>query len=547
MTAAPYLWRPPSRVRTRIWPIRAVRDARQPPARSEDEVFQLVNCYARDTEIGPLLVGRPGFSQMGVQLGTGANRTTQLVYQFTKRAGTEHSIAIVGGQFYTFNWATDTWTEVLDAADFSGASITLSATAMCSAVTLADNVVISDGVNTPWMWDGTAGAGLTSLTNAPVFFGPMVIRAGKLFGIKNAARQTFVWSEEGDPTTGYEAGGFNNAWDFIQTATEGLVALASTDDALYVYRTNSTSAVFGEVSTDFATTSTKEAVSSALGTRSPWGTIVVNNEVWFLDQYGQFQVASPRNARQIASGSRVTLRSLNFSALDTVQVVDDPETGHVKFYLPGSGQTAPNFGVWIGRDTGRFAATETGYKGTRWALLKHANGFPTIVHGGGTDPLTSASGYLYDHGHESGQIGGNLVWDDELASGDQSIAHIVETPPVGHDTAVDKVFLRGDLSLLSATQMTGMSLVFVTPYGTSSPLALATVDSGALFYDTGLQYDAGHEYGDDVGDELKQTWHMRERGRSLRVQLAHNQPGEEFGLSELSVEHVPVTRRGEVP
>ena len=29
-----------------------------------------------------------------------------MVYQFTKLAGTEYTVAIVGGKFYTFNWGT---------------------------------------------------------------------------------------------------------------------------------------------------------------------------------------------------------------------------------------------------------------------------------------------------------------------------------------------------------------------------------------------------------------------------------------------------------
>src|SRR3990167_7278799 len=219
-------------IRARIWPLRAVRDAKQPPARQQDELLSFLNCYPQDTEVGPVLVGRPGFGLMGVQLGSGSNRRGQLVAQFTKRAGTTYTVVICGGKFYAYDWGTDTFTEVLDSTDFSGASITLSATAKCYATTFADKLLVSDGVNVPWAWDGTSHGGLTKCTNAPVIYGPPVVYYAKWFGIKNTARSTPVWSEEGEVNLGFEAGGYNNAWDLIQTRTEGLTALAASNQAL---------------------------------------------------------------------------------------------------------------------------------------------------------------------------------------------------------------------------------------------------------------------------------------------------------------------------
>ena len=99
----------------------------------------------------------------------------------------------MGGKFYTYNWGTDVFTEVVTAANFTTASITLSSTAKCYAVTMADKMVVTDGVNTPWMWDGTTGAsGLTKLTNCPVLYGRPTVYYAKLFGIKNTERSTMV-------------------------------------------------------------------------------------------------------------------------------------------------------------------------------------------------------------------------------------------------------------------------------------------------------------------------------------------------------------------
>lgn len=477
-----------------------------------------------------------------VELGTTSLlKRTQLIHQFTKRDGTEISIVIVEGRIYVYDWDANTWSEPVTTANLTTASITLSTTARCYAATFSDVVVISDGVNTPFSWDGTVGAGgLTELTNAPVFYGPIVVYYAKLFGIKNTARGTFVWSEEGLPNTGYEAGGYNNAWDFVQTSAEGLVALAATNEALYVFRQNSCSAVIGSVTTDFQTTGTRDALDPTIGTNSPASVIVIGNAVWFVDQYGNFRRAQVgQGVKEIGHGSREYMRTVVGTDLPNIQAVDDVETGHVRFATqqPGGYDELDTL-IWLDREDGRYKGREYGYQLSRIGILKDSAGMPTIIHGGGTGAVTAADGMLYAHGHLD-----QAYWNDGLSDWlpeGKPIDHMLETPFIGYDTSLDKIWVRGELSSTMPSNLTGVGLYFTTPNGTSDVLTLDDVTtSGTPLGEFVLDVDtlAG------LSEEQKVTFQMKTRGRWCRLRLTHSTLDERLGLSELSLEAVAASRR----
>jgi len=251
--------------------------------------YTIVDGYPADPINGGDVVERPAWTIHGTELGTaslGVPNITNLIYQFNKSDGTSVTMCITSGKLYTFDWSNNTWTESVTAANFTTASITTSATARCSAVTLNDVVVVSDGTNTPWSWDGTSGAGgLTKLTNCPVLYGPPQVYYGKVFGVKNTERTTLVWSEENDPATGYEAGGYNNSWTLSQTTADPLFSVLATNEALYYFRLNSIGRIEGAVTPDFSTSGVRDSVAEGTGTVYPWGVTIAHDRVWFLDQF----------------------------------------------------------------------------------------------------------------------------------------------------------------------------------------------------------------------------------------------------------------------
>jgi hypothetical protein len=219
----------------------------------------------------------------------------QYVGIFRKRSGW-FTVAILGGEVWKFDGNT-TWTKVLSTAQLVAGGVTLDAAADCYAITFTDKLVINDGTNSPFLWDGTAGAGLTVLTNAPAkCFGRPAVYYGKLFFIKDVAansadRSTIVWSEENQPNTGYEAliGGvqYSNVWQLSQSGAGALTILLGTNDALYYFRESAIGAIRGAANSTFVAAGTHDSISIQYGCTSPRAAILYGDGIWFMDQRGR--------------------------------------------------------------------------------------------------------------------------------------------------------------------------------------------------------------------------------------------------------------------
>lgn len=505
-------------------PYRGMRDSLDPVVATADRARLLQNVYPLDPVNGSAVVGRPGFQQAGAQLGAVGKRTGQLIYEFTKRDGTTKTVAIVGGQgIYTFNWSTRTWTLVVTVANLTTASITLSETARCYAVTFTDKLVVSDGTNKPWTWDGTAGAGgLTSLTNAPVIYGQPVVYYAKLFGIKNTERSTLVWSEENLPGTGYEAGGYNNAWTLGQTNSEGFYALAATNEALYCFRARSITSIQGAVSATFSSTGVRESVSETVGTASPASVVQYERSIFFLDSLGRPQGILPGVGvidPPIWNDVRETIRGVDITAssLALAQSWYDPETRTVGLGYTELGQTNCTASIQVSPQTNDPVGVFRGYPFDRIGTAYNASMRRVVMH-------LSSDGYAYDHGTEDGTL-----WDDGLNAGTVAITHKTTSMPAGFDTALDKEWKRLDLSLRIASTMT-LSVTYDTPRGTNATQSLSVTAPGgyslvniAIVDTDRLASGEWLELHRDIG------WNGF--GRWLSWTVTHATVGERFGLA----------------
>ena len=199
-------------------------------------------------------------------------------------------VIVVGGQIYATD-GSGAPTLRVTTANLTTAGITLDATATVYGCQFGNKLVFNDGINRPFVWDGTTGAGgLTSLTNAPSkCFGKPTVYYAKLFFIKDVAaagadRNTFVWSEENQPNTGYEAGGFNNSWPLVQMGQGGLYAILGLNDGLYYFRRTSIGVVRGAVTPDFRAAGVHDDVSLEHGTTSPKGVCYYREHIWFIDE-----------------------------------------------------------------------------------------------------------------------------------------------------------------------------------------------------------------------------------------------------------------------
>jgi hypothetical protein len=505
-------------------------DAIAPTVTSEGKYVLGQNVYPLDPAIGEGVVGRPGVRVLGAIGGAPGARRAQGHYQFTKRDGTEYTIRIVGGKFETFNWATEVWTEVVTTAQLTTAGITLDATAPIAFLTFEDKVIISDETNTAWMWDGTTGAGLTKLTNAPVFYGPLTNYSGRVWGIKKTERGTMVWSEAGDATTGYEAGGYNNAWTIAQTDPNRLTRLIGTNEALYVLRGRSGTTVSGQVTSTFSSAATRESLSDTIGTMSPFAVVVQDLNIIVLDADLHPQLLRPgaTGFTELWTAFRETLKRIPKTEDDQrrcISVLYTPAS-LLLFAIPDRDATDPNL-LLVYDIKGVVpvpVAIWRGWEITSMAMVKNAEGTPYLVHG-------DSEGYTYLHGNPEDAEG---PWDDELVSGTVPIDHIVETRPLGFSPSGEKIFDRIDVSIRANTQMT-LEISQITPRGTSEAQEIL-VESGFQGWDQAVWDDMIWDVDDVLGTlESHGDVGIDEQARWLKVRIRHRTLGEQFGLVALEV------------
>jgi len=508
----------PEPVALSVGPFTGMNDAIEPTAAADGRVAMAQNVYLAPGPNGTAYIGRPGFEAMGSQLGGAGARTVQYLGQFTKLSGTRYTVAIVGGKFYTYDWGTDTWTESVTAANFATASITLSATARVYAVPFFDTLFFTDGVNTPWTWDGSSGAGgLTECTNCPVLYGQPVVYYGKIFGIKNSDRSSMVWSEEGDATLGYETSPYSNAWTLVATGSDPLTALGARNEALSVFRERQTQRIVGAVTTDFSSAGTQADASIDTGTPCPAVFEITAGTVFVDADAGPYVLPPAGEPVSLWPWSQQTTRTIPRTQLTKVQFGQHTEQNLVWIALPEPDQTECTILLVYQADTMNLVGLWRGFTMQRVAVVRDADGTPRLIHG-------DTDGRIYVHGTAE-----NGPWSDALDAGTQPVAHIVTTAPLGYDVQVEKRWTDLEFGVLSAN-LTTVDLSYETPRGASSAFTRTLTGGSGLLYDTGLQYDSGLQYGSNQSTDARVRAGVNGLGRWVKATIAHSVLDEQFGV-----------------
>ena len=481
---------------------------------------ELTNCYVPPGALGRRVVGRPGLAALGAQLGGVGARTAQFLGQFVKSDNTRQTIAIVGGKFYTLNWSTRTWTETLSAANLAGASVTLSTTARVRSVTLNDKIVFWDGTNTPWMWDGTAGGGITELTGAPTFTSFGAVYYAKVFG---AAADTFYWSEEGDPTTGYGSGGYANAWAPFNVTK--ITSLAASNSALYVAESNRMMRITGAVATDFQTSGTRSDVSERIGTQSPM--LVTDQGIVLVSSDGAPFLFNGQMV-DLWRSCQALMATVNRDALGAVQVLEWPTIDAVLIGLPlNPNDVVSQWGAF------RLSDGEPRYIG-RWNLglndtaavvLNDDDEFCFLVTGSG-------DGYVYEMGQPTGS-----TWNDAFAGGTASIPHTVTWQPLTGDPDLERHYDRGTVILDGTSTATQITYRYQTTRKTSTPITKVIPGGAGDLLDISFILDTSTLATDEV--ERRVVFGINGDGRGFAPTVGHDEMGKTFSVKTTTVEAYP--------
>lgn len=470
-----------------------MRDALDKSATAPQKAHLLRNVYPQDPEIGGGLVGRPGFERLS---STALGNPVRHITSFVKNDGTRTIVQFAGTSMYKIDPATGNRTDVTG-------GMTIDAAGEIYTTFFANGLVVSDGVNKPFWWNGAAS--YTILTNAPVAFGQPVVYYAKLFFINANNRIEIMWSEENDPNLGYDQGGYNNAWQLVQVSQTPLYALGATESALYYFRDRGVGAVVGAVTPEFASTGVQEAVSENIGTRSPRSVQVIGRDITFVDL---------QNRPQIFSAGGTLHDNYWVDARETV--ADIPLSGQQTYrtvYWPWADLILYCFDDRIlvfSRARREFVAVWDGFSFASIALVEDEDGDPLLFHG-------AADGIVYQHGTPDG-----TVWDDDGTA----IKHVVKGSVFEYDVQFERYFQRLDMVLRLLDDLTEMTLRVETPNGHRTVPVPDQSGSASQWGEAVLGSDswAANAFEVHVGVGLD------DRGRWLQASLTHEGLGEKFGF-----------------
>lgn len=500
-----------------------MRDSVDPTTHDPRKAQVLQNVYPQDPELGGGLVGRPGFDALPAtpsQLGAPGARRGQRSYQFNELDGTRHTIVFVGGRMYEYDWGADTFT------DRSANQPTTSSTAKIYCVTFANQMVVNDGSNPPWMWDGSGSAApaFTVLTNAPsACFGPPAIYYAKLVWIDDGNRTDIQWSEENQPNVGYDSGTYDNVWTLGQTDQEQLTALKATNEALYYFRQRSIGSITGRVTPEFRADGVREGVSETIGTNSPDAVVFDDDHIHFMDIHSRINKIVPGvGVVPLWKDLRELTASLPESGLPNATAVLYPQPGLLMFGVQEGGSSENSALVTFARDRDdEYAGIWRGFTFTSIDCVEDADGEPFLFH------LTD-DGYVYQHGNPDGQ-----KWNDNFQDTPAAIQHVVRGSPLAHNKRLELHFDRIHIIHRTPGTMTNIELNYITPNGGAGSRPTYTITGGTTLWDQFL-WDTGVWA---VGSgEKKITVGINGRGRWIQPELVHAQTDEQFGFLGWDVE-----------
>lgn len=235
---------------------------------------------------------RPGVQRLGIA--ALADAPVQGLVSWETLSGYRFLTGFCGGGMFEYDWDTSTWTEVEIPAL---AGIVIDPEEMLDACVSRGRLIVTDGVNRPWMLSVAPGGARTyeTLDAAPIARG-CTVYYDKVFFVEIPGQESsFEWSDEGNPAAGYLAD--DQSWEFAQTDQGPIRALAPLNNVLVVFKDDSATFISGAVDDDFQTAAVREGVSETEGAVSRKAVLVVDGDVYLLSASGP---------RRVLSGERMT-------------------------------------------------------------------------------------------------------------------------------------------------------------------------------------------------------------------------------------------------
>jgi hypothetical protein len=298
---------------------------------------------------------RPGIRQAGSQLTGGSGKPVQMVAHFEALDGTYYTVAICNADLFTYNWATNAWAQT----DLATKSITIDSSAKCDWAVSRGRLIVTDGVNKPFMFD-PSGPTYTTLTNAPIAGGDEIYYdKAFLYDLPGANGNVFEWSDEGDPVNGYA--GENQDWEFAQTDGGPVTCMVGLNEKMVVMKEDSIALLKGAVEDSFQTDAVREGVSETEGTMGKWNVVVVEGDVYHIAKTGPRTISGGYRLLPLDRDSEnVNTLGPHWDEFDTNELANaivfyDRKRNHIVWLTALAGETAKYEGLLYSIEEGSFS------------------------------------------------------------------------------------------------------------------------------------------------------------------------------------------------
>lgn len=465
-----------------------VRDQRS-SAYKAGEMEAIYNLLPESLDRPSKLVLRPGYKRFSsggtaVQVDSAVGGDRLRWFGFCQLSVGPRYILVSKTQVYSLTPGSFTLTLELTAAQIVAGAAGATLANFAGAVVYLGKLILTDSTGKPYSWNGTTGAGLTSLTNAQTGSIRPTVYAGKLFFLSATTTNRLDWSEEADETIGYGTAPYTtNTWVVAQQSQNTILYAVGTASGLLLFRTpQGIAQIVGEVDSNFQTNATKDDVSVTVGVNlnsEHMAPVYVDAGVLFWDQ--AYRPCIWRDGQGIVRLWEQLPRAYRTNINTPVEA--DPwafgggaDLGELPTFNDAVNCFAPFYDPYL--DAHVFPVTEP-TNGTTYLFCFHPrtdrlvciHAVPFVSGGGGIacapnglgafNIKVDSSGFVYfmDPAQTINAAG---TWSDEVSNGGGSlVVGTVIGPPHGWNLTVDCWWQRIDV-VVEALATHSVSLAWVT-------------------------------------------------------------------------------------
>lgn len=290
--------RPPQAVTIRNGPWRGTVTTTDPFDSDQDTLVDASNVFIPDVNSLSGVYARPGmelFNQGAPVHTSSATFRGQGTISHTGLDSVSYNFVVFDGHLYRADATFGAFTDVTP----SGVTIDNDVRTRVYGTSFADQLVITDGVHTPWLASDLSSTPITATeidfdgSGTPwAAFGPFRLYGGSFFCILAnvdgvGARTDLAWSAPGNAAVGWQQSDYDFRWTLGQTDAEPLTAIYGTNTQLIYWRENSIGAVSGVPGPNLQGSHTDDAISKNVGTLAPQSIVAYGTTLYFTDAIGR--------------------------------------------------------------------------------------------------------------------------------------------------------------------------------------------------------------------------------------------------------------------